>query len=293
MSLWEILQPDFVLHSALLASVLLGIAVPPFGVLLFLGRRAILGLALPQISKLGVALALCGMALSGADFSHDLSERALFIYVLIGSAIVMAVALAMLWILEWRGWGTFESNSAALFAVSSAATLSLSAGHWIPELGLLNALKGEIVTVNHSTLRFTACGFAALASILIVCRRHLHAVLFDAWLALACGLRSKALTAIMLVLVCGAVAFGSLCSDPLAIFALLILPPLTVRPFVRRLPMLYAGSSILGLVGAFAGFYLSCAMENWNLPVSAAQILVLGLIWIMSFSVSLKWREAR
>jgi len=286
MSFREIFSPDFILHNSLLASVLLGLVIPPFGVLLFLWRKSILALALPQVSKLGVALTIALASFLSKDFAHDMSDGRVFVYMLCGSFFTMGIALAVLGILDWQRLGSFEGNAAAFFAISSAGTLALSAGHWIPELGLLNALKGEIVTVSSTMLTIASMGFAVLAAMLFTCRLHLHAILFNHWLALASGLRAKFLTGMLLFLICAAIALGGLCSDPLSIFALLILPPLSVRPFVTRLPMLYAGSSLLGLLGAFIGFYLSCAMENWNLPVSAAQVLVLGICWIGSFSIA-------
>ena len=54
----EIFDPAFLLRDALHTSILIGLACPVVGVFLVLRRMVFLGVALPQISSTGVALAL-------------------------------------------------------------------------------------------------------------------------------------------------------------------------------------------------------------------------------------------
>src|SRR5438132_14036695 len=54
----HILSPDFLLRNSLYTSVLIGFACPLVGVFLVLRRLVFMGVALPQISSTGVAVAL-------------------------------------------------------------------------------------------------------------------------------------------------------------------------------------------------------------------------------------------
>src|ERR1039457_3249775 len=58
-SLRQILSPDFLLRNSVYTSVLIGFACPLVGVFLVLRRLVFMGVALPQISSTGVAIALC------------------------------------------------------------------------------------------------------------------------------------------------------------------------------------------------------------------------------------------
>src|SRR3989442_7432910 len=53
-----VLAPDFLLRNSLYTSVLIGFACPLVGVFLVLRRLVFMGVALPQISSTGIAIAL-------------------------------------------------------------------------------------------------------------------------------------------------------------------------------------------------------------------------------------------
>src|ERR1700690_1273630 len=74
-TLRQILSPDFLLRNSVYTSVLIGLACPLVGVFLVLRRLVFMGVALPQISSTGVAIALSlpmwlGFSLAGHD-SHS------------------------------------------------------------------------------------------------------------------------------------------------------------------------------------------------------------------------------
>ena len=58
-TLRQILAPDFLLRNSVYTSVLIGLACPLVGGFLVLRRLVFMGVALPQISSTGVAIALC------------------------------------------------------------------------------------------------------------------------------------------------------------------------------------------------------------------------------------------
>ena len=67
-TLCQILSPEFLLRNSVYTSVLIGFACPLVGVFLVLRRLVFMGVALPQISSTGVAVALSILAalLAGA-----------------------------------------------------------------------------------------------------------------------------------------------------------------------------------------------------------------------------------
>ncbi len=66
-TLRQILSPDFLLRNSVYTSVLVGFACPLVGVFLVMRRLVFMGVALPQISSTGVAIALSLPC--GSDFS--------------------------------------------------------------------------------------------------------------------------------------------------------------------------------------------------------------------------------
>src|SRR6202142_1981095 len=79
-TLYQILSPDFLLRNSVYTSVLIGFACPLVGVFLVMRRLVFMGVALPQISSTGVAIALSlplwfgfNLAEHGAQGTHALA----------------------------------------------------------------------------------------------------------------------------------------------------------------------------------------------------------------------------
>ena len=290
-SLIEILNPHFVLRNALYSSLLIGAAVPPIGVFLVLGRRSILALTLPQVSTLGVALVVWLGSFFGAHFTAPDAGGTFLFWALLGSVGAMTAVLCWQGLIQKRLGAATDTESGAMYAVAAALTLSLAASGRVSELGLLDRLKGEILAVPTTLLIMQAAGFFIAITALIVLARPLQFLLFDRVLCHASGLPADWLSAVMMALIAGTIALGGLCAGPLTVFAFLTLPALTALPFVNNLKTLYWTAAALGIVCAFLGFWASYALEDWNLPIPAAQISLLGMLWIASRCVALFGRS--
>lgn len=290
-SLLEILHPTFVLRNAFYSSLLIGAAVPPVGVLLVLGRRSILALTLPQVSTLGVALVVWLGSFFGARFTAPHAEGAFLFWALLGSVGAMTAVLSWQGLVNKRLGAATDTESGAMYAVAAALTLTLAASGRVAELGLLDRLKGEILAVPSTLLILQAAGFFVAIAVLMFCGRPLQFLLFDRVLCHASGLPADWLSAVMTALIAGTIALGGLCAGPLTVFAFLTLPALTALPFVKSLKTLYWSGAAIGIVCAFLGFWASYALEDWNLPIPAAQISLLGLLWIASRCVALFGRS--
>jgi len=285
----EILDSGFFLKNSVYASLLLGAALPVVGIFLVLGRRTALALALPQVSTAGVALtAWIGVTFQIKALQEQAhQETSFFIAVLVGATLLMVVTLALLRILQRDDGSPEEADTAALYVAGAALALALAASDKLTELGILGTLKGEILVPSESLLHSTVLGLGLVLLVLFVFRRPLEMVLYNSEMAYGSGLSVKFYGGLTLALVCLTVTLGSLCGGPFLTIALLVVPPVTVLPFVNKMPSLYFGSAVIGALACFWGFYASYVLEDWNLPVSAAQILILALIWLVGAGVRL------
>src|SRR5216117_635752 len=98
----QVLSPDFLLRNSVYTSALIGFACPLVGVFLVLRRLVFMGVALPQISSTGVAIALSmplWLGLKPAE--HAAHSEHLLAYA--GSLVFSLSAILVLAFLERRG----------------------------------------------------------------------------------------------------------------------------------------------------------------------------------------------
>jgi len=286
-TLIEILDPAFVLRNSVYASLLIGATVPLAGIYLVLSRRTLLALALPEAGGMGVAFtawvcAFTGIPLASGHGTHAHDGVPFLVLGLFGAFAAMSLCLLLLLRIDRHANGAQDAESGAAFSLAFGLTLAFAASNLIPELGLLDMMKGEILTVSNHMLVCMVLGFGLVTGMLTLLQHPLQLVLYDRRLAFTAGLPANGLTTLAIGLICITIALGGLCAGPLTIFAFLILPGTTLQPFVRRLPALYLYAPSLGMLCGFGGFWASYALEDWNLPTSAAQIILLGGSWLCS-----------
>ena len=290
--LLEMLSPDFILRNSLYASLILGLALPLIGVPLVVNNRTMLALALPEVSNLGVALAALLLSAAGWWSHSGETEAHFFFYGLAGAIACMLLAVGLIrqiqrlkfegGVAESERGGQEDAEGSVLYAGAWAGTMAIAASNLLPELGLLSALRGELLAVSSQLLCCVTLGFAAVLALLFIFSQPLQLLWFDERIAYAQGLPTGKLQALNLGILCVSIAMGSLCTGPLAVFAFLIVPPVTVLPFVKNFKTLCRYACLLGLVCGFAGFYVSYTFERLNLPTATAQILCLVVTWITS-----------
>ena len=135
-TLKEILSPDFLLRNSVYTSVLVGFACPLVGVFLVLRRLIFMGVALPQISSTGVAVAWSlpvwlGMNVASAEHSaHTLAFA--------GSMLFTLAAILILAFLERRGRGLAEGRLGTAYVVATALSILLLSKNRVAEAGWLD-----------------------------------------------------------------------------------------------------------------------------------------------------------
>jgi ABC-type Mn2+/Zn2+ transport system permease subunit len=271
--LLEMLRPDFLLHDALVGSVLVGLVCPVVGVYFVLRRMIFLGVALPQVSAAGIAFAfLVVYRLVGAHEHGSVNEHLL---ATVGSLGFTLAGLLVLASFE-RHRETVEARIGVTYAVAGAATiLFLAADPW-GEAQMVHLLRGDLLATTSTSLSWTAAVFAVILVVLAVFRREFLLVSFDRDLAIVFGKRA-ALWDLLLYLTIGlTISLGVLVAGPLVTFGFLVLPPLTARLLVSRMITFSLLASVLGGVSAFVGFY--CALE-FDVPLGPAEVAIASLLF--------------
>jgi ABC-type Mn2+/Zn2+ transport system permease subunit len=269
------LSPDFLLRNSLYASILVGVACPLVGVFLVLRRLVFMGVALPQISSTGVALALSlPMWLGIIQPEHAGQNEHLLAF--IGSTVFSLLAIFILALLERRGRGLSEGRLGTGYVVAAALSIIILSKNRYGEVGWLDLMKGEVITVSNFDFALTAGALGVVLIILALFYKELLFVSFDR--AMAVTLRKNVVLwdVVLYFLIGLTVSMAVLSVGPLISFGFLLIPALASHLFARTLRQFTVVASVLGGVAAFLGFWAAYAND---LPVGPTDVVVLGVLY--------------
>ncbi len=276
-TLKEILSPDFLLRNSVYTSVLIGFACPLVGVFLVLRRLVFMGVALPQISSTGVALALSIPFWLGLNPQHV--EHSEHVIAFAGSMLFSLVAIFALAFLERRGRGLPEGRLGTAYVVAAALSILLLSKNRYAEVGWLDLMKGEIITVDNFDLAFTAVTLAVVLAVLGLFHKEILFASFDRAMATTLG-KNVLLWDVLLYLLIGVtVSMAVLSVGPLISFGFLLIPTLTAHLFARNMKWFVILASLLGGVSAFLGFWLAYQLD-W--PIGPTEVVLLGVIYALA-----------
>jgi ABC-type Mn2+/Zn2+ transport system permease subunit len=279
-SLKQILAPDFLLRNSVYTSVLIGFACPLVGVFLVLRRLVFMGVALPQISSTGVAIALSVPFWLGASVDHATHSEHIIAFT--GSTVFTLGAILILSLLERRGRGSSEGRLGTAYVVASALSILLLSKNRYAEVGWLDLLKGEIITIDNFDLGFTAVTLAFVLAMLGLFQKEFLLVSFDRVMAMTLRKNVVFWDALLFLLIGLTVSMSVLSVGPLISFGFLLIPALTAQLFARNMRQFVIGSSLVGGVTAFLGFWFAYE-RDW--PVGPTDVVLLGLIYFAAFVV--------
>jgi ABC-type Mn2+/Zn2+ transport system permease subunit len=275
-ALKEILSPDFLLRNSLYTSVLIGFACPLVGVFLVLRRLVFMGVALPQISSTGVAIALSVPFWLGWNPQHAAHSEHVIAFA--GSMLFSLAAIFSLAILGRRGSGLPEGRLGTAYVVAAALSILLLSKNRYAEVGWLDLMKGEIITVDNFDLIFTAVTLAVVLAVLALFSKEILFASFDRAMAATLG-KNVLLWDVLLYLLIGVtVSMAVLSVGPLISFGFLLIPPLTAHLFARNMKWFVILASLLGGVSAFIGFWLA---YQWDWPIGPTEVVLLGVIYAL------------
>ena len=173
-----ILSPDFLLRNSVYTSVLVGFSCPLVGVFLVMRRLVFMGVALPQISSTGVAIALSVPLWLGVKLSGHPSESA-HMLAFIGSMTFSLAAILVLAFMERRGRGQPEGRLGTAYVVAASLSILVLSKNPYGEIGWLDMLKGEVITISNFDLVLTAATLALVLATLGLFHKELLLVSFD------------------------------------------------------------------------------------------------------------------
>ena len=281
-TLYQILSPDFLLRNSIYTSVLIGFACPLVGVFLVMRRLVFMGVALPQISSTGVACALSlplwlgfNLASHGPHSAHALAFA--------GSISFSLTAILVLAFLERRGRGQPEGRLGTAYVVAAGLSILLLSKNPYGEIGWLDMLKGEVITISNFDLVLTAATLTLVLTALGLFHKELLLVSFDREMAIILR-KNVVFWDILLYLLIGlTVSMAVLSVGPLISFGFLLIPALIAHLFAHNMRQFTMLASLVGGAVAFFGFWIA---YQYDLPVGPTDVVSLGVLYAMAWIVA-------
>jgi ABC-type Mn2+/Zn2+ transport system permease subunit len=277
-----ILSPDFLLRNSVYTSVLVGFACPLVGVFLVMRRLVFMGVTLPQISSTGVAIALSfplwfGFLLSdhGSSSAHTLA--------FVGSITFSLTAILVLAFLERRGRGHPEGRLGTAYVVAASMSILLLSKNPYGEIGWLDLLKGEVITISNFDLALTAATLMLVIAALGFFYKELLLVSFDREMAITLGKKVIFWDVLLYLLIGLTVSMAVLSVGPLIAFGFLLIPALTAHLFAPNMRQFLLLASLLGGAVAFLGFW---SAYQYDLPVGPTDVVLLGVLYAVAWVIA-------
>lgn len=274
---------DFMLRNALWGTLAVGLFCPLIGTFFMMRRMVLLGVALPQVSACGIALAFWLQA-AGIHWSLHAGEADDRFFALILSLGLTGLALLVLGWLERKGDTFSQSRTGAVYVAAYAAALLLVSANPNGETQFLGMLQGEIVAVSAHDLHILLAVYAGVSLLMVLFHRHFVLVSFDRDFAAAQGRAVAAWDIALYALIGVTVSVSVVIVGPMPAFAALVIPPFIARRHTRSMRAFTALSILLGGFGALAGFWFS---YHYDLPLGPCMIASLAALAAPSSLVSL------
>jgi len=284
-TLREILSADF-FRNSIYISLLVGLVCPLVGVYLTLRRLIFMGVALPQISSCGIAFAFSLQAWGILPHMHEQEHSLAFI----GSTLFTLPTILLLSFLMRRGGGSVEARLGTVYVLAGAWSILLLVTNPLGEHGLLDMLKGEIISVSNADLCRTVASFGVVVVVFFLFRKEFLLVSFDREMAITLKKNVVFWDALLFLLIGLTISMAVLSVGPLVAFGFLLIPPLIAHLFARNMWQFALIASSLGGLSAFAGFYLAVKLDY---PAGPTDVALLGVIYFLSFMGRKLWLVVR
>src|SRR5205823_11998524 len=137
------------------------------------------------------------------------------------------------------------------------------------EVGWLDLLKGEIITVDNADLLITGAALAVVLGVLGLFHKELLFVSFDRAMAITLAKNVVFWDVLLYLLIGLTVSMAVLSVGPLIAFGFLLIPALTSHQFARNMRQFTILASVLGGATAFFGFWIAYRLD---LPVGPTDV---------------------
>jgi ABC-type Mn2+/Zn2+ transport system permease subunit len=280
--IYQIFSPDFLLRNSIYTSVLVGLVCPLVGVFLVMRRLVFMGVALPQISSTGVAVALSLPLWLGFNLSEHSSHSA-HMLAFIGSITFSLAAIMALAFLERRGRGQPEGRLGTAYVVAAALSILLLSKNPYGEIGWLDMMKGEVIAISNFDLGLTAATLTLVIAVMGLFHRELLLVSFDRDMAIILRKNVIFWDVLLYLLIGMTVSMAVLSVGPLIAFGFLLIPALTAHQVARNMRQFTVLAPLIGGMAAFFGF---CIAYKLDLPVGPTDVVLLGSLYAVTWIIA-------
>jgi manganese/zinc/iron transport system permease protein len=276
-----LLQSGYNAALVTVGAALLGVAAGSGGAFLFLRKRALVSDAVAHATLPGVGLAFMVMVALGGD------GRNLF-GLLLGSVLSAGIGLLTV---EWITRRTRLAEDAAIGAVLSVffgfgivlltIIQTMSRGR---QAGLESFLLGSTAGMLFQDAIVITVGGAAAVAMVVLLRRPMTMVAFDAEFSAASGVSVRMIDLTMMGLVMAVTVIGLKLVGLILVVAMLIIPSVTARFWTDRTDWLVAIAGLAGGTSGYVGAALSASAPH--LPTGPIIVLVCFALFIGSIALS-------
>lgn len=246
-------MPDF-LMNALWASLGVALLAGPIGCLMVFNRVACLGDTLAHGAILGLSLGLM-----------------MHMEPMLTLAVVTVVWVGLLGFLNKDG--TVSTDSAMAFLTHSSLAVSIVLFTFVPvgAPNLMEAFIGNILTVGREDILLIYGMDGVFGVILFFCWKKWILMAIHPDLAAAQHMNVPFLQMLFLMMIGLFIAFSIKMMGALLVPAFLIIPALAARPFAKTPEQMAGGASIVAILSAIAGLYVS---YEWDTPSGPMMVCV-------------------
>jgi ABC-type Mn2+/Zn2+ transport system permease subunit len=268
----ELFNQRFV-HYALVAGLMAGGLCAYLGVYMILRRIVLLGIALSEVSALGVAAGL----MIGVDPSA-------------ASLVVTTAAIIFYWFLFRSRTITQESVIGCTYVLAAALAVILVAKNPFVESRGLDLVSGNLLYAGPADIAMLGAVGAVVVATHFALRRNLLFTSFDGETARAFGINADAYDFVIYLTIGAVIATAMKVTGMLFAFGSLVVPPLTGLVVLRRMrfiPLLAVAVSCLSTV---SGIIVSIV---YDLPTAPAAMAVACVILAIAALASALVRARR
>jgi len=197
----------------------------------------------------------------------------------VGSMAFSLAAILILAFLERRGRGQPEGRLGAAYVIAAALSILLLSKNPYGEIGWLDLLKGEVITISNFDLLLTAATLMLVLAVLGLFHKELLFVSFDRAMAITLGKNVVFWDVLLYLLIGLTVSMAVLSVGPLIAFGFLLLPALSAHLLARNMRRFTALASLVGGIAAFLGFWIA---YQFDLPVGPTDVVLLGMIYAIA-----------
>jgi len=211
---------------------------------------------------------VAGLRATASEGSHTLAFA--------GSLTFSLAAILVLAFMERRGRGQPEGRLGTAYVVAAALSILLLSKNPYGEIGWLDLLKGEVITISNFDLLLTAVTLLVVIAALALFHKELLLVSFDRVMAITLHKKVVFWDMLLYLLIGITVSTAVLSVGPLIAFGFLLIPALTAHTFARNMRQFTMTASAIGGAAAFFGFWIA---YQWDLPVGPTDVVLLGAIY--------------